>query len=677
MKFIKQWAILFCQGCLLFCFINVNAQRTITTNRDNGGAGVVYDRQGRPLPNRGSGGKDSLQKRDRYADSITIYYKYFDSTASRFLDSGVNDFAKQFQQPYTYLNLGNYGTAARSLVFNPILHSGWDAGFHAFDLYAYTIENTRLFQTTRPYTELAYILGSKAEQTINLLHTQNKQSNFNFAFEYRFINSPGSFKNQNNNHNNLRFYANYITKNKRYGATLLFISNKHVSSENGGVRDAFLLDSLTFNNPFQLETRLGASGTFSQNPFNTNISTGNIYNNSTILLRQYYDIGKVDSVFNSNDSIYNKIFYARFRLQHTLQLKNYNYNFIDNNVIDSNYKKYFGLTIPNITTLSVMNKWNIINNELSVISFPQKNNAGQFIKLGAQLQNITGNLGISTLTNYNIALLAGYKNITRNKVWDIDAQATLYANGLNAGDYDAYISFKKILSKQLGSLQLGFRNVNRSPSALYTTQNAFFVIPQGSFKKENTTQIFGTYYNAALQLRLTGEYYLVNNYSYFNNFFTARQEATLFNVLHLGAEKKFKLAKNFNWYSEVHIQQTTANAPVNLPLLLTRNRIVFEGNFFTNLFLATGLELRYYTNHKAAGYSPFNGQFFYQDNFTLTNRPELNVFLQFRIKSFKAFTRLENMQTLIPGKGKYNFSTENYAMNALWFRLGIWWNFVN
>ncbi|MFX4887713.1 putative porin, partial [Acinetobacter baumannii] len=86
-----------------------------------------------------------------------------------------------------------------------------------------------------------------------------------------------------------------------------------------------------------------------------------------------------------------------------------------------------------------------------------------------------------------------------------------------------------------------------------------------------------------------------SNYMYFDSFFTAKQEATLFNVLHIGLEKKIKLAKYWNWYTEVHFQQTTGNPPINIPALLTRNRIAFEGNFYTNLFISTGLELRYHT----------------------------------------------------------------------------------
>ena len=162
----------------------------------SGQSSVRYDSQGRPIGNSAPR-KDSLQHRDRFADSITLFYRYFDSTRNRTLDSNLNDFSKKLPQPYWFNNMGNYGTAARSYVFSPLMKAGWDAGFHQYDIYNYKVEDTKFFTTTRPFTELAYLLGNKAEQIINILHTQNKKSNFNFSFEYHFGNSPGLFKTQN------------------------------------------------------------------------------------------------------------------------------------------------------------------------------------------------------------------------------------------------------------------------------------------------------------------------------------------------------------------------------------------------------------------------------------------------------------------------------------------------
>lgn len=640
---------------------------------------VAYDSQGRPI--KKNTGNDSLQRRDRNADSITIYYKYFDSSRLRTLDSSINDFTTRFPLPYYYHTLGNYSTASQSFFFNPLMKPGFDAGFHQYDIYGFTVEGSKLFQTTRPYTELAYVLGSKAEQLVNIIHTQNRKSNLNFSVEYRFNNAPGNLKNQNASQNNFRFTTHYQTLNKKYETFFIFISNKSASSENGGLQDTRKLDSLALNDPYELETRLGRAGAAGRNPFNTNVSTGNIYKNSTLLFRHHFDLGSRDSLVT--DSVTYQLFFPRLRIEHTFRLEHGNYLFADANADSAKYQTYFNYNLKDSVPVSFKDAWNLYRNEFSLISFPDKNNLGQFLKAGIELQNAKGifNDSVATTNFYNLVVLGEYRNRTRNQVWDIEASGQLYLNGFHSGDYAAYISMKRRLGKKLGYLNLGFQNVNRSPSFLLNSLSSFPVTNRGNYGKENIIRFFALYENPRNSWKLSGEYFAVNNYLYFDSFFTARQETSLFNVLHLSAEKKIRLSRYWNWYTEIHIQQTTGQPPVHIPFFLTRNRIAFEGNFATNLFLSTGLEIRYNTAYKADDYSPFIGQYFVQQSNTLSNRPDINAFVHFRIKSFKGFFRVENLNTLNISKGftfdHLNFMTTHNPGTGLWMRFGLWWSFVN
>ncbi len=641
------------------------------------GSNVSYDSQGRPVKN--TGGKDSLQKRDRFADSITIFYRYFDSTRVRTIDSSINDFTARFPLPAYYHNLGNYATAAQSYFFNPLMKPGFDAGFHQYDIYQYTLEGTRFFQTTRPYTELSYVLGSKAEQLISVTHTQNRKSNANFSLEYRFSNAPGNLKNQNASQNNFRFTNHYQTLNKKYEVFLVFISNKSASSENGGLQDKEKLTTLALNDPYELETRMGKAGTAGRNPFNTAVNTGNLYKGSTLLFRHHYDLGTKDSIVT--DSVTVRIFYPRLRIEHTLRYSNSSYRFFDNYVDSARYSQYFNYR-PENDSVSFKDSWKDMTNEFSLISFPEKKNLSQFLKAGIALQNLKGSFDTVASTGfYNVYVLGEYRNRTRNQVWDIEANGQLYLNGANAGDYAAYISMKRLLGKRAGYLNTGFQNVNRSPSFILDPLSRFPINNRTTFGKENIIRLFALYENPRNGWKLGGEYFAVNNYMYYDSFLSVKQEATLFNVLHLNAEKKFRLSKYWNWYTEIHVQQTTGQPPVNLPFLYTRNRLAFEGNFSTNLFLSTGIEIKYTTAYKADNYSPFLGKYFVQNTNTIHNRPDISAFLHFRIKSFKGFFRLENLNTLNVTDGfafnKLNFMTNDNPGTGLWTRFGIWWNFVN
>jgi len=632
----------------------------------------------------GSGSTDSLQRRNKMEDSITISFRYLDSTKSYKLDSTVTDFTRRFPLPATYINLGNTGNAARSLLFSPNFNAGFDPGFHAFDVYKWKMNDVRFFNTTRPYSELNYMLGSRVEQMISLLHTQNIKPNWNFLFQYRLINSPGFFQNQKTNHNNYLLSSKYQSKNLRYHNYFVLLGNKLQSAENGGIIDTSdILNDPIYKERFNINTRIGGVSQFSSNFFSNKINTGNKYSEFTLLLRQQYDFGKKDSIVT--DSTVLPLFFPRVRFEHTLQLDQNKYIYQDNVADSVYYKTYYdtSLRYPK-DTLLFRERWQVLTNDFSIYQFPDAKNLQQFIKLGVLLQNISGELASGKENFLNTAGHAEYRNKTRNQQWDIEANGKLYFTGFNAGDYQAHISLQRMLGKKLGYLQLGFENISRTPSFIFDSRSSFYLLKTvKDFKKENSTHLFASYFLPSFKLRLTGHYYLATNYTYFTNYYEAQQESVLFNVFRLGLEKTIKFGKRWNWHTDIYFQQVVGDAPVNVPAIYTRNRIAYEGNLgFKNLDIAMGVELRYRAAYKADNYSPALGQFFYQDSITIRNPlPDISGYVHFRIRPFTAFIRFENLNTGQNLEGfsftRNNLVAPDYAMPGLQFRIGIFWKFVN
>jgi len=671
-----SWNKLFLLSAILFMLIHVNGHAQNYGQAMGGGMGGGMQRPG------GYSNKtpDSLQRRDKNADSITIYFKYFNSNEIQKLDSSVNDFFVHYPIPYTMYNLGNIGTAAKSYLFNANKTVGWDAGFHAFDGYNYTLEETPFYQTTRPYTELAYLLGGKGEQLVEVKHTQNKKQQLNFSFEYRFTNAPGNLKNQNSNMNNMRITAHFQSKRKRYESFLVMLFNKTASSENGGLVNPALLDSLALNNPYELETRLGISGASFRSPFNTSIATGTTYKQNTIAWRQSYDFGQKDSIVK--DTIVTHLFYPRLRLQNEIKLQSSQFSFADANPSVTNYLQYFGVKYDTALKVNFTDNWTVLTDEFSIISYPEKNNSNQFLQLGSGYSQMNANFpGQSSWSNYDIYGVAVYKNKTRNQLWDVLASGKLFLNGYHSGDFNAQASLSRVLSKQGTYLQFSFLNANRTPSANGIGITQFPIISLKGIEKENSTILDGVLGNKILGWKASFSYQLIQNYHYFSSGFTPAVYSNVMNYLRGQLDHKIRLSTHWNWYDQISVQVLDPNAPVHVPLLLTRQRLAFEGNFYKNLNLSTGLELIYHTNYKADGYMPFTGQFYNQESYTTQNRPTANAFLHFMIKRFKGYVRLENLNTLLPtspslGKS-YNFTVQNYPSAGLWFRVGFWWNFIN
>ena len=630
----------------------------------------------------GSGNNDSLQRRNKFEDSITISARYLDSTRNYKIDSSINDFYRRFPIPATYNYLGNTGTAARSILFAPTIRTGFDPGLHALDVYKWSIDKVQFFNTTRPYTELAYLLGSQTQQIIEVHHTQNFKPYWNIGLHYRLINSPGYLKNQRSNHNNYLFTSWYQSPNKRYNNYVVLIGNKLQVAENGGIRnDANYLEDPVYEERIAIPTKFGPQNeSYTRTPFGVSLITGNDYRDFVGLLRQQYDIGQKDSIVTDTTVI--PLFYPRIRFEHTLQYRRQRYTFQDYEPDSAFYKYYYNLDKKPGDTLVLQDRWREVSNDFSIYTFPDAKNLQQFLKLGAELQLLDGqvkNGGKETFAN--TTLHGEYRNRTRNQKWDMLAFGRLHASGYNAGDYHAYVSLQRLISSRLGSLQVGFENSNRSPAYIQNEQSSFYLSDPKSLDRENTSHIFASIFNPKLKLRLGGDYFLIGNYIYYKDFYTAEQESALFNVLRLSAFKTFRLANYVNWYFEGYLQQKTGDVDVNVPLFLTRNRIAFEGNFFKNLFLSAGIDVRYHSPFKADHYSPVIGQFAYQDTITIKNRPDIHAYFNFRIRGFQAYVRAENLNTFKFSDGitftRQNFAAPDYPYPGLVLRLGIFWSFVN
>lgn len=620
-----------------------------------------------------------FQQRDDLKDSITISFRYLDSTRRNPIDSSIHDFDTYFSIPAHHQHLGNNGSATQSLIFNPYKKEGFDAGFHAYDVYAFKPEETRIYRTTRPFSMLGYQLASGKEQMLQAMHTQNPRPNINFGFDYRLISAPGFFVAQNTNHNNYRLFGNYQGKRKRYQGTFVLTGNTLRASQNGGITADSVLKDPNRTDRFSVPVNFGNSSGFRTNPFVTTVNTGITYRQLNALLRQSWDIGQKDSIA-INDSTTEYLFYPRLRIQHTLQYNTQSYRYRDVYADSTVYSNWYDITLDrNQDTFQLSEQWKILSNDLSFITFPDARNAAQFLQLGATYESIRGELPGGEEKLYNLIAHGEYRNRTRNKLWDILLKGRVYVAGFNNGDYLVQGSLNRYLNKRWGNIRLHFLNVNRSPSYIFNAVSAFNLTGTSGFSKENHTVLGATAMNPRFTLGVQS--HLIANYIYFSGYKQAVQSSDLIQVLQVSASRKTRLTKKWFLYTDVTLQQAGEESPVNVPLLYTRNRLAFEGRFFKNLQLSTGLEVRYYTPYTADNFSPVISQFTVQDTLKINNRPDVAAFLHFRIKSFTGYIRAENLNTMSFENGfgftHNNFSSPHYPTQGLIIRFGIRWWFVN
>lgn len=641
--------------------------------------------------------KDTLEKRDKYEDSITITYKYFNDPKVFKMDTAIDDFFNRIPLPASYRTLGNFGNAAQSLIWTPIMKAGFDAGFHAFDIYRFTTENTKLFQTSKPFTEIDYVIGRNIEQYMNVFHTQNIKPNINIVAQYRLVNSLGHMKNQQTNNNNYRFAINYASKKKRYNAQFVVVGNRLQSAENGGVRAGVdYKNNETYIDRKNIPVYIGDSLTGNRSFFSTAIAAGNKYAEANVLFRHSYDIGRKDSLVT--DSINYEVFYPKLRLQHTLSIQNNRYLFIDGDVDSAYYKNNYNIDVnrrSNTGGFFFKDRWQVLENDFSIYQFPDKKNTQQYIQAGINFQQITGYFdSISNITRplftnketiSNLMIHGRYRNISKNKKWDIDALADLYPLGWNAGDYKWALKLKSLVSKKIGSFEILAENSNQKPAYIFYNKSNYTRGASDNYNKQNILHLEFAFDNAPLKLSAAAHLYTVSNYTYYSTFIKTAQ-SNVFNVLQIILDKKLKLSRR-HWvlYSQWALQQRIGNADLFLPNIFTRNRIAYETRV-KKMTLTTGIDIKYFTPYKIQKYSPVGGQFVWDANAkTNTNLPEIAAYLNFKIRGFSAFLRAENLNTVRVSNNNgftFNFTNnnlfnENYLTPGLNIRIGIFWEFLN
>ncbi|MRG47220.1 hypothetical protein GFS24_19015 [Chitinophaga sp. SYP-B3965] len=638
------------------------------------------------IPTGAGGGNSRMQrdttKHDHEPDTLTLRFRYLDEPTDFMLDSSIIDFNLNYLEvPANYLTLGNNGSAARNIIFSPRMLPGFDPGFHAFDVYGFNHQNARFYNTNRPYSELGYLIGSKQEQMINLMHTQNRGEKFNFSFAYRKINSQGYYRNQSTNHDNYKVTANYNSQNKRYHILMSYYLNKINGGENGGITDTAELKNPDNTQLRLIPTNLGGSTATSSSIFNSNIPVKNSYQEASFLFRHQYDWGKGDTIhINDTTDVYK--FDPVFRVQHTFTYTQNTYEFIDRNPDTTFYQNHYGLIFdPPASsgfedTVLTRHQWRILSNDLSFIQFPIRGNMAHFIKVGGGFDNIIGEfIDNTSITFQNLRIHGEYRNKTKNQKWDLSAKGEFYLLGENAGDYSVSASLRRYLNRTLGTITLMGANVNREPSYVYR----FFATDHGqvyrnpTIQKENVTQLQVRSDNPKLKYNIVGNYYLFNKYTYFSSYSQSNQFTGLFNLLQIVGQKRFDV-KSFTIFADLAFQQLAGSAPIQLPTFWGRVRAGYNARLFKNLNLFTGLEGKYNTPYYTDDYSPMLGQFTYQDSIQRKVYPDLAAFVHFRIKSFTAYVRAENLNTFLWDQ---NFFAPLYPSNDFSLRVGLRWWFIN
>jgi len=610
-----------------------------------------------------------------------LYYKKLNSEQTYVPDTGLHAFQRrEFSQPW-YRNTGNQGSATQNLLFTPEDRLGPSLGYHDYDIYRMLPDSLKFYNTNRPYSVFSYQLGSKLEQIASIMHTQNIKPNWNFAFTYRKMYSPGFFNLQNTNHDNTNLTTNYQSKDLHYKLNAAIIYNKEQQDENGGVLYEKQLDSSLYSDRKTMNVVFPADFT---NPNRTRSAITNIQRDFTLLLQHSYTWGPTDTLYNADSTHITPKLTPRFGITHRLDFSSEKHQYKDRLPDSTRYTDFFqhafitnGYSIQD--SLLTYQQWTKVDNKISLNGFFGKSgNQLQFIAgIGNRIDNFVTN---NTIGNNRDNILSNYlfgeikKEALAPGQWFYKANTQFYLTGDDAGDFLLHAVAGKELKNNWGSFSAGFKQqLNSAPYSYQIFETQFDTITK-SYNKESITQIYGLLESPKLRFTAGASNYLISNYIYINQNRQFDQYAKAFNITEIWARKTFRLGRLF-LDNELVYQQTTAGAPVNVPTVLGRHQLSIESSLFKGaLKLATGVMIQYHTSYYCAGYDPFFNRYYYQNSYYLSNQPEGSVYFNFRVKRFRAYIMCDQIQALFYHN---NIAAPGYPMPDFMVRFGFTWVFIN
>jgi hypothetical protein len=597
------------------------------------------------------------------ADTLPVYYSIV-LAPERFIplkdtlpDRNFRVYNPTRQQVIDWGNLGNLGSSARPLLYETMPRRGFDPGVHCFDLYHVQPEDLGFYRHARSFSDVFFSAGrNQFDGMLKAIFSRTFAGGTNFSLDYRSINNLGQFRYQRDKHNALAAGV-WIPIGDQDQLFVIYSRNVNRQQENGGIT---------------------TDTVFSRNVISGPISAPIYLQGLTATTRTDDQRFQITDYFNftrAADSLSNRVFRASYGFEWNRQT----YKFSDTSIQADHayYENYNFLTDER----GVRNYFDFtkISNQFNLATFKSK-------KAGRPSDNLTVGITHSFIklheetldTTFSNLFLTGNLAITPSEAFGFTAQGSL---GLlsNFGEYNLGGEMSVGLGKA-GRLSLSLLSQRHPPdllhARLYISDRKIW---DNSFQKPVENVLSATYALPLLGIEVTGRTQLISNYLYYNQSSVATQTTSPLQIAQLIVKGNFRL-----WHmhldNTIALQKSNRDDVLRLPTWFTQNSIYYSGNLFKKrLNLTLGMDFRMNSSFTPDGYQPLIWQFHLQDTFTQKPYIWYDLFMAFKIQSFRFFVRYENANLLFNlfEKNALLYQTASYLQPFNSLRLGIAWRFMD
>lgn len=548
--------------------------------------------------------------------------------------------------------LGNIGSPARPLLFEPATVRGFHTGLQPFALYNISAPELRFYRHGRSFSEVFFSQGrNQLEAMTGARFSRTFAGGMNFSLDYRSINQAGQFRYQRAKHTALALGV-WLPVGERYEAFLTYSTNTNRHQENGGITtDTLFGQGGAFSGPLDAPVWLTDQRAFTR------------HYDWTVQLHQHLRLlGKADKPGRT------------LRVSHRASYGRQVLKFSDHNL--QRDTAFFGDFLIDRRGLRHYISYDRLDNEVTAATFKSKQpgRPSDVLSVGLQHSFFWLNQEPSDSVVSNL-FLTGKLALTPSERFRFTAQGALGLPG-NFGEYQVSGELFLGLGKA-GALRAGLLAQRHPPALLH---HRLFVsrrqLWKNDFEKPVANSLWGAYALPWLGLELQARIHQVNGYLYFDQNGLATQTTAPLQVVQFVVQENIRLGA-FHFDNTFALQQSNRDDVLRLPVWFAKNSIYYDGRLFKkNLKLSLGFDFRIHGEFRPDTYQPLLAQFHLQDSIAQQPYPWLDVFAAFKVRTFRFFFRYENLGTFLDDSQVY-YQTARYPATFAAFRFGINWRFMD
>ena len=549
--------------------------------------------------------------------------------------------------------------------------------------YVVTPQQQRYFNTTTPYSSIAYkrsFISGHEENDVSFLFTGNLNRQINLGVEMEYLHSAGHYANTSGKDFRGTVWGSY--DGKHYSMHGAFSWTRLKSFSNGGIKDLADLEGKLHAEDIPVRMKGMTAYRY---------LSGYLHNQYAITQeREYIDSIEVveDGRRVKKDTV--KIQHIPLiTFSHVFEVNNSNRAYIEQNAEREFYEHTYFDTISTRDTTDVLT----IRNSLAVTlteAFNTKLKFGASVFAMNECQRFLRDSLCYDIDKpyaykwYNSTFVGGaiHKHSGAHVLYHVEGQVCVV--GRRIGEFDVHGKIDTKFKVGGNELQISARAVAKSITPNPYLEN----FSSNHLQWQNDFGFTYRFLGGATIAYPTKWFKPRIDFSFENRTHPIYVSAADWKPYQYGGSVQIITGDItadittpwINLENRVVIQHTTNSEVLPVPLVILQHRLYYHGSWFKRAMDAQiGVDLRYFTRYQAPVLCPATGLFATQQDATIGNYPWMSAYASFYVRSIRLrfFAHYQHLNRLFMQKNTNYLAMPDYPTNRDIFRAGVAWHFYN